>query len=153
MLKRSQCSLTSIVRSSTQRQFNANKECLLVAARCSTTLSKFEVVSSRIPRYLKVCTSSIASPSNTNYWHGFTKLNTMTFVFFMFIVSPCSAQNCWSWSLSNCYYNPPLTPTSKRGHLQKATAIRACMLGPVHRILYCPSAPLGHPNIAQTIGG
>jgi hypothetical protein len=47
---------------------------------------------------------------------------------------------------------PPMTPTSKRNHLQKATAICARLLGPVHHILCCPSALLGHPNIAQTVG-
>jgi hypothetical protein len=47
---------------------------------------------------------------------------------------------------------PFLTPTSKLGHLQKAIAIHACLLRPMHRILYCLSGPLGHPNIAQIIG-
>jgi hypothetical protein len=31
-------------------------------------------------------------------------LNTMTFVFFMFILNPCSTQNYWS--VSNCCYSP-----------------------------------------------
>jgi len=44
------------------------------------------------------------SPSNTNFWHGSTELNTMTFVFFTFIVSPHLAQNYWS--ASNCCCNP-----------------------------------------------
>jgi hypothetical protein len=80
------------------------RECLLVAARCSTTLSRFGVVSNRIPRYLKVCTRSITSPSNTNFWHGLAELNTMIFVFFTFIVSPRSTQNCWS--SFNCCCSP-----------------------------------------------
>jgi len=83
VLKRSQ-------RSSTQQQFNVNSEHLLVAAIFSTALSRFGVVLSRIPRCLKVCTCSITSPSNTNSWHGLAKLNTMTFVFFTFTISPCS---------------------------------------------------------------
>jgi hypothetical protein len=36
--------------------------------------------------------------SNTNSWHGSAELNTMTFVFFMFIISPCSTLNYWSVS-------------------------------------------------------
>ncbi len=44
------------------------------------------------------------SPSNTNFWHGSIELNTMTFVFFTFTVSPRSAQNCWS--VSNCCCSP-----------------------------------------------
>jgi hypothetical protein len=44
------------------------------------------------------------SPLNTNFWHGLTELNTMTFVFFTFIISPRLAQNCWS--TFNCYYSP-----------------------------------------------
>ncbi len=104
MLKRSQRNLTSIICSSTQRWFNANNECLLVVARCSITLSKFGVVSNRIPRYLKVYTRSITSPSNTNSWHESTELNTMTFVFFTFTISPHSAQNCSN--AFNCYYSP-----------------------------------------------
>ncbi len=81
MLKRSQRNLTSIIRSSAQRRFSANNERLLVAARCSTALSKFRVVSSRIPRYLKIYTHSIMSPLNINFWHGLAKLNTMIFFF------------------------------------------------------------------------
>jgi len=104
VLKRSQHNLMSIIRSSTHWQFNANSERLLVAARCSTALSRFGVVLSKIPKYLKVCTCSIMSPSNTNSWHGSIELNTTTFVFFMFTVSPRSAQNCWS--ASNCYCYP-----------------------------------------------
>jgi len=46
---------------------------------------------------------------------------------------------------------PLLISTSKRGHLQKITAIRARLLGPVHCILYRPNALLGHPNIAQIV--
>jgi len=46
------------------------------------------------------------SPSNTNFWHGSTELNTMTFVFFTFTVSPHSAENCWS------VYNFYCSPTS-----------------------------------------
>jgi hypothetical protein len=44
------------------------------------------------------------SLSNTNSWHGLTKLNTMTLVFFTFTVSPHLAQNCWN--ASNCCYSP-----------------------------------------------
>ncbi len=62
------------------------------------------MVSSRIPKYLKVYTCSITSPSNTNSWYGLAKLNTMTFVFFTFTVSPRLAQNCWS--AFNCCYSP-----------------------------------------------
>ncbi len=100
ILKRPQRSLTSIIHSFTQRWFSANNERLLATVRCYTALSKFEVVSSRIPKYLKVCTRSIMSPSNTNSWHRSTELNTMTFVFFTFIVNSRLAQNCWS--ASNC---------------------------------------------------
>ncbi len=46
----------------------------------------------------------------------------------------------------------PLTLVSKRGHLQKATTIHACLLGLVHCIFCYLSALLGHPNIAQTVG-
>jgi hypothetical protein len=46
----------------------------------------------------------MTSPSNINSWHGSIELNTMTFVFFTFIVSPSSAQNCWS--VFNYYYSP-----------------------------------------------
>jgi hypothetical protein len=94
----------SMIRSFAQRQFNADNEHLLAAIRCSTTLSKFGVVLSRIPRYLKVYTHSITSPSNTNFWHGLVELNTMTFVFFTFTISPRSTQNCWS--AFNCCYSP-----------------------------------------------
>ncbi len=104
MLKRSQRSLTAIICSSTQWRFSANNKRLLAVVRCSITLSRFKVVSSRIPRYLNVYTRSIMSPSNINFWHGSTELNTMTFVFFRFTVSLCSAQNCWS--ASNYYYSP-----------------------------------------------
>jgi hypothetical protein len=104
VLKRSQCNLTSIIRSFAQWRFNANNECPVVVTRCSTAVSRFGVVSSKIPRYLKVYTRSIASPSNTNCSHGSTKLNTMTFIFFTFIVNPRSTQNCWI--VSNCCYNP-----------------------------------------------
>ncbi|CAM6028162.1 unnamed protein product, partial [Sphagnum balticum] len=45
---------------------------------------------------------------------------------------------------------PPLTLASERRHLQKTTTIRAHLIGVVHHILCRPSAPLGHPNIAQT---
>jgi hypothetical protein len=62
MLKRSWRSLTSIIHSSAQWGFNANNERLLATAKCSTALSKFGVVSSRIPKYLKVYTRSITSP-------------------------------------------------------------------------------------------
>ncbi len=81
-----------------------NNKHLLAATKCSTALSRFEVLSSRIPRYLKVYTRSIMSPLNINSWHGLTELNTMTFVFFTFIVNPHSSQNCWS--PSNCYCSP-----------------------------------------------
>jgi hypothetical protein len=104
MLKRSQHSLMSIIHSFAQRRFSANNKRLLANARYSTTLSRFGVVSTRIPKYLKVYTRLIMSPSNTNFWHGSTKLNTMTFVFFTFIENPRSAQNCWS--AFNCYYTP-----------------------------------------------
>ncbi len=86
----------SIIRSSAQQWFSANNERLLIATKCSTSLSRFGVVSSRIPRYWKVYTSSITSPSNTNFWHGSIELNTMIFVFFTFTISPHSTQNCWS---------------------------------------------------------
>jgi hypothetical protein len=43
---------------------------------------------------------------------------------------------------------PPLTLTIEQGHLQKAIAIGANLLRLVHRILYRPNAPPGHPNIA-----
>ncbi len=76
----------------------------MAATRCSTTLSRFGVVSSKIPKYLKVYTHSITSPLNTNSWHGSTKLNTMTFVFFTFTVSPRLAQNCWN--VFNYYCSP-----------------------------------------------
>jgi len=104
VLKRSQRNLTSVIHSFAQRRFSSNNECLLAIARCSTALSRFEVVLSRIPKYLKVYTHSITSPSNINSWYGSIKLNTMTFVFFMFTISPCSTQNCWS--ASNCCCNP-----------------------------------------------
>ncbi len=104
VLKRSQRSLISIIHSSAQWQFSANNERLLAALRCSTTLSKFKVVSSKIPKYLKVCTRSIMSPSNTNSWHGLVELNTMTFVFFMLTINPHSTQNCWS--AFNCCCSP-----------------------------------------------
>jgi len=67
-------------------------------------MSRFKVVSTRIPKYLKVCTHSITSPLNTNSWHGSAELNIMTFVFFTFNVSPRLAQNYWS--TSNCYCSP-----------------------------------------------
>ncbi len=104
MLKRSQCSLTSIICSFAQWRFSANNEHLLVVAKCSNALSRFGVVLGRIPRYLKVYTRLIASPSNTNFWHGSTKLNTMIFVSFMFTVSPRSTQNYWT--VSNYCCNP-----------------------------------------------
>jgi hypothetical protein len=44
----------------------------------------------------------MVSPSNTNSWHGLAKLNTMTFVFFIFTVNPRSTQNCWS-AFNYCY--------------------------------------------------
>jgi len=102
MLKRSQRSLTSIIRSSTQWRFSANSKHLLAIVKCSTTLSRFGVVSSKISKYLKVCTHLIMSPSNTNSWHGSAKLNTMTFCFFTFTVSPHSTYNCWSTSNYCC---------------------------------------------------
>ncbi len=100
VLKRWQHSLMFIICNFAQRRFIVNNERLLVVAKRSTTLSRFEVVSNGIPMYLKVCTPLIASPSNTNSWHGSVELNTMTFVFFMFIISPRWSQNCWN--LSNC---------------------------------------------------
>ncbi len=103
MWKMSQHSLTSIIRSSAQRRFSVNNKCLIIAARCSTALFRFGVVSSRIPKYLKVYTCLVMSPLNTNSWHGLIKLNTMIF-FFTFTISPRSTQNCWS--VSNCCCNP-----------------------------------------------
>jgi hypothetical protein len=139
----------SITRSFTQRQFNANNEHLLAVARCSTALSKFEVVLCKIPRYFKVYTCSIAPPLNTNSWHGSTELNTMTFIFFTFIMSPRLAQNYWS--ASNCYYSPTSNSDVKTRSSTKSNC-HTCT-GPVHHILYHPSALLGHLNITQTIGG
>jgi hypothetical protein len=104
VLKRSHRSLTSIICSFAQWRFNANSERLLAATKCSIALSKFKVVLSRISKYFKVCTCSITSPLNTNFWHGSTELNTMTFVFSMFMISPHSTQNYWS--VSNCCYSP-----------------------------------------------
>jgi len=40
----------------------------------------------------------------------------------------------------------------KQGHLQKVTTIHAHLPKSVHRIFCHLNAPLGHPNIAQTIG-
>jgi hypothetical protein len=94
----------SIIHSSTQRQFNVNNKCPLAVVKCSTTLSMFGVVLNKIPRYLKVYAHSITSPLNTNFWHGSIKLNTMTFVFVTFMVSPRSMQNCWN--TSNYCWNP-----------------------------------------------
>jgi hypothetical protein len=111
MLKRSQHNSTSIICNSAQQRFSVNNEHLLATVRCSTALSRFEVVLSRIPKYLKVCTRSITSPSNTNFWHGSTKLNTMTFVFFTFTVNPCLTQNCWR--ASNYCYNPTFDSDAK----------------------------------------
>jgi hypothetical protein len=116
VLKRSQHSLTSMIRSSTQRRFSANNECLLIAARCSIMLSKFEVVSSRISMYLKDYTRLITSPLNTNSWHGSAKLNTMTFVFFTFIVNPHLAQNCLS------AFNYCCSPTFDSGIMARSFA-------------------------------
>ncbi len=62
------------------------------------------MVSSRIPKYLKAYTCSIASPSNTNSWHGSTELNTMIFIFFTFTISSHSTQNYSN--TSNCCYSP-----------------------------------------------
>ncbi len=104
MLKKSRRILTSIIHSFAHWKFNANNKHLLAIARHSTALSRFEVVSNKIPKYLKVYTCSIVSPSNINSWHGSTKLNTMTFFFFTFTLSPRSAQNCWN--VFNCYYSP-----------------------------------------------
>ncbi len=104
MLKRSHRSSTSIIRSSAQRWFSANNEHLLAIVRCSTAMFRFGVVSSRIPRYLKVYTRLMTSPSNTNFWHKSTKLNTMTFGFFTFTIKSTSVQNCWS--AFNYYYSP-----------------------------------------------
>ncbi len=124
MLKRS----TSIIRSFAQRQFSVNNEDLLAVARCFTTLSRFRVVSSKIPRYLKVYTCSITSPLNTNSWHGLAELNTMTFVFFRFIVSPRLAHNCWS--VFNCCCSPTFDSDVKARSFAKSnnytcTSIRA----------------------------
>jgi len=124
---------------------------LVAIARCSTTLSKFEVVLSRIPKYLKVCTRSITSPSNTNFWHGSVELNTMTFVFFKFNVGPHSTQNCWN--ASNYCCSPTFDFDVRTRSSAKSNTIHACLLGPMHHILYRLSACLGHPNIAQTIRG
>jgi hypothetical protein len=75
----------------------------------------------------------------------------MTFVFFTFTISPRSTQICWS--VFPVITVPPLTPTLERGHLQKTTTICARLLGLVHRILYHPNTLIGHPNIAQIVGG
>jgi hypothetical protein len=104
-----------------------------------------------IPRYLKVYTRSISSPSNTHSWHGSTKLNTMTFVFFTFTISPHSTQNCWS--MSNCCYNSTSDSNVRMMSFVKKIAIHASLLGLVHRILCYPSALIGHPNIAQIVKG
>jgi len=40
----------------------------------------------------------------------------------------------------------------EQGHLQKATTICAHLLRLVHHILCRLNAPIGHPNITQTIG-
>jgi hypothetical protein len=95
-------SASSIICSLAQCRFSANSERLLVAVRCSIALSKFEVVLNRIPKYLKVCTRSIMSPSNINSWHGWVELNTMIFVFFTFTISPHLALNCWN-AFNYCY--------------------------------------------------
>ncbi len=116
MLKRSQCNLTSIIHSSAQWQFSANNECLLTVAKCSTSLFRFEVVLNRIPRYLKVYTCSITSPSNINSWHGSAELNTMTFVFFTFNVNRRLAQNCWN------AFNYRYSPTSDSNVKTKSSA-------------------------------
>ncbi len=151
VLKRSQHRLTSIIRSSAHRHFNVNNERLLVVTKCSIALFKFRVVTSRIPKYLKVCTRSITSPLNTNFWHGSIELNTMTFVFFTFTVSPCSAHNCWS--TSNYCYSPTFDFDVKWGHLQKTTTKHAHLLGLVHHIFCRRNAPPRHLNIAQTVRG
>jgi hypothetical protein len=124
VLKRLQCSLTSIIHISTQQWFNANNERLLIPTRCSTALSKFGVVSNKIPRYLKVCTLSIVSPLNTNSWHGSKELKTMAFVFFTFMMSPHLTHNCWS--MSNYYYNPT-SDSNVRTRSSTKNSIHMCM--------------------------
>ncbi len=136
MLKRSQCSLTSIIRSSAQRWFNANNKHLLAAARCSIALSKFKVVSNKIPKYLKVYTCSITSLSNINSWHGLAESNTTTFVFFTFTANPRSAQNYWS--TSNCCYSP----TSDSNVIARSSAknnIHTCMFAKANASHFLPS--------------
>ncbi len=110
----------SIIHSFAHRRFSANSERLLVVTRCSIALSKFKVVLSRIPGYWKVCTHSIMSFSNTIFWHGSVELNTMTFVFFMFTISPRSAQNCCS--VSNCCCNPTFDSDIKARSFAKSNS-------------------------------
>ncbi len=106
----------------------------MTTIRCSTPLFKFGVVSSKIPRYLKVCTHLITSPLNTNSWHGSTKLNTMIFVFFAFIVSPRSTQNYWS--ASNYCCNPTFDFDVRARSFAKSNS-HMCMftkVGPLHSL-------------------
>ncbi len=91
------------------------------------------------------------SPLNKNFWHGSTELNIMTFVFFTFIVSPHLTQNCWS--VSNCCCNPTFNSDVRTRSSAKSNNQRAYLSKSVHHILCRLNAPLGHPNIAQTIGG
>ncbi len=76
----------------------------LLKARKTTSTSRVGVDSSRIPRYLKVCTSLIVSPSNTNFLAWVNKIEHHDFFFFTFIVSPRSGQN--HWSMFNYCYSP-----------------------------------------------
>ncbi len=124
VLKRSQRSLTSIIHSFAQWRFSTNNKCLLVAARCSTTLSRFGVVLSRIPKYLKVYTHSIMSPSNKNSWHGSTKLNTMTFIFFTFTINARSAQNYY---IASNYYCSPIFDSDIKARSSAKSNSHTCM--------------------------
>ncbi len=137
VLKRSQRSLTSIIRNSAQRRFNTNNERLLAVVKCSIALSRFKVVLNRIPKYLKVCTCSITLTSNTNSWHGSAELNTMIFVFFTFTV--VHVQHKITGTCLIVVVIPPLTSTSERGHLQKNNSQRASLLRLVHRSHFLPS--------------
>jgi hypothetical protein len=140
VLKRSQRSLMSIICSSTQRWFSVNNEHLLTIAKCSIALSRLGAVLSKIPKYLKVYTHSIMSSLNTNSWHGSAKLNTMTFIFFMFIVNPRSVQN--SWNVFN-YCCSPNSNSNVRTRSSAKSNNHTCMFakaGALHSLPYkCPS--------------
>ncbi len=96
-------------------------------------------------------TRSIASPSNKNSWHGLAKLNTMTLVFFTFIISPHSAQHCWS--AFNCCWSPTFDSDVKARFFTKNNShMCTCVkVGASHFLLSkCPSR---NPNIAQIVRG